>query len=116
MTNKQIKELCENLESTLVSQQNQINQDRFNIKMLRSSIELKDELIFNRNKKIKEMSDKIEQFKRLEKAQDINNSELSESISNLEFLLEKKDKEIEELKRENSILRDNIEVQKNKLK
>ena len=98
MTNKDIKKLCETLESTLVSQQNQINQDRFNIKMLRGSVELKDELILNRNKQIKEMSDKINQLERLEKSQDMNTADLLESISNLEFLLEKKNKEIEELK------------------
>ena len=98
MTNKDIKKLCETLESTLVSQQNQVNQDRFNIKMLRGSVELKDELILNRNKQIKEMSDKINQLERLEKSQDMNTADLLESISNLEFLLEKKNKEIEELK------------------
>ena len=98
MTNKDIKKLCETLESTLVSQQNQVNQDRFNVKMLRGSVELKDELILNRNKQIKEMSDKINQLERLEKSQDMNTADLLESISNLEFLLEKKNKEIEELK------------------
>ena len=98
MTNKQIKELCENLESTLVSQQNQINKDQFNIKMLRGQVELKNELIFNRNKQIKEMNDKIQGLQRFEKEQDKKISELLESNNNLQFLLDKKNEEIEELK------------------
>ena len=77
MTNKEIKKLVETLEHTLVSMQNKNNTDTFNVKMLRGKVELKDEIISNRNKQVKELSDKIQ-----------------------------------ELERENSILRDLTEVQK----
>lgn len=80
MTNKNLKELLKDLEAGLVSIQNEKNQNAFNVKMLRSQIELKNELIENRNKQIKKMQNII--------------NEKNGSIGNLEFLLERKDKHL----------------------
>ena len=105
MTNKEIKKLVENLEHTLVSMQNDRNRDSFNLKlnkdrvsMLEAKLELKSELLNNRNNQVKELSDKIQGLERIEKQNNKIISELSESNSNLEFLLEKKNQEIEILK------------------
>ena len=84
MTNKEIKELVTKLESTLVSLQNKNNTDSFNVRMLRGQVELKTEIINNRNNQVKEMQNTI--------------NEKNGSIGNLEFLLDKKNEEIEALK------------------
>ena len=105
MTNKEIKKLVENLEHTLVSMQNDRNRDSFNLKlnkdrvsMLEAKLELKSDLLNNRNNQVKELSDKIQGLERIEKQNNKIISELSESNGNLEFLLEKKNQEIEILK------------------
>ena len=81
MTNKELKQLLKDLEAGFVSIQNEKNQNAFNVKMLRSQVELKSELIENRNKQIKKMQNII--------------NEKNESIENLEFLLDKKDESIQ---------------------
>ena len=108
MTNKDIKKLVENLEHTLVSMQNDRNRDSFNLKlnkdrvaMLEAKLELKLEILNNRNNQVKEMSDKIQGLEKQVKNFDNLVNEKNESIGNLEFLIDKKNEEIELLKKTN---------------
>lgn len=108
MTNKDIKKLVENLEHTLVSMQNDRNRDAFNLKlnkdrvaMLEAKLELKLEILNNRNNQVKEMSDKIQGLEKQVKNFDNLVNEKNESIGNLEFLIDKKNEEIELLKKTN---------------
>lgn len=101
MTNKEIKKLVENLESTLVSMQNDRNRDSFNLKlksdkisMLEAKLELKSELLLNRNKQVRDLSDKIQRLEREIETKSKQIENFTESVSNLEFLLDKKDREI----------------------
>jgi len=80
MTNKNLKELLKDLEAGLVSIQNEKNQNAFNVKMLRSQVETKSELVESRNKTIKRMQNII--------------NEKNGIIGNLEFLLERKDQHL----------------------
>lgn len=71
MTNKDIKKLVENLEHTLVSMQNDRNRDAFNLKlnkdrvaMLEAKLELKLEILNNRNNQVKELSNRIQELER----------------------------------------------------
>lgn len=111
MTNKDIKKLVENLEHTLVSMQNDRNRDAFNLKlnrdrvsMLEAKLELKLEILNNRNNQVKEMSDKIQGLEKQVKNFDNLVNEKNESIGNLEFLIDKKNEKIESLKKEFGLL------------
>ena len=101
MTNKEIKKLVETLEHTLVSLQNQNNQNDFNIKMLRGKVELKDEIILNRNKQVTKLNQQIQILEKQVKNFDTLVNEKNGSIGNLEFLIQKKDEEIKLLKKTN---------------
>ena len=98
MSNKEIKKLVETLEHTLVSLQNQNNQNDFNIKMLRGKVELKDEIILNRNKQVSKLNQQIQILEKQVKRREALINEKNGSIENLEFLLNKKDEEINQRK------------------
>ncbi len=71
--------------------------------MLNGKIELKDEILFNRNRQVRELSEKLEDIKKFKVNKlESKRADLLESIDNLTFLLDKKDKEISSLK--NSII------------
>ena len=55
MTNKEIKELMRTIESTLVSKQNQIQRDKFNINLKNQKIETLEIQVQTRNERISEL-------------------------------------------------------------
>jgi len=62
MTNKEIKELIKTIESTLVSKQNQIQRDKFNINLKNQQIETLEVKVEIREKRISELLTYIEEL------------------------------------------------------
>jgi len=60
MTNKEIKELIKTIESTLVSKQNQIQRDKFNINLKNQQIETLEVKVQIRDTRISELLTYIE--------------------------------------------------------
>ena len=82
MTNKQIKTLLADLESTLVSQQNQINRNKFNDKY-------KNSLLISANVKVERLEDEninlneeIDEISSIVKAEDLTDTEKIKLIKN----------------------------------
>lgn len=82
MTNKQIKTLLSDLESTLVSQQNQINRNKFNDKY-------KNGLIVSANVKVERLEDEninlneeIDEISSIVGAEDLTDAEKIKLIKN----------------------------------
>jgi len=82
MTNKQIKTLLSDLESTLVSQQNQINRNKFNDKY-------KNGLIVSANVKVERLEDEninlneeIDEISSIVGAEDLTDTEKIKLIKN----------------------------------
>jgi len=62
MTNKEIKELIKTIESTLVSKQNQIQRDKFNINLKNQQIETLEVKVQIRDNRISELLTYIEEL------------------------------------------------------
>lgn len=62
MTNKEIKELLKTIESTLVSKQNQIQRDKFNINLKNQKIGTLEIQVQTRNERISELLSYIEEL------------------------------------------------------
>ena len=62
MTNKEIKELIKTIESTLVSKQNQIQRDKFNINLKNQQIETLEIKVQRRDERISELLGYIEEL------------------------------------------------------
>ena len=62
MTNKEIKELLKTIESTLVSKQNQIQRDKFNINLKNQKIDTLEIQVHTRNERISELLSYIEEL------------------------------------------------------
>lgn len=62
MTNKEIKELLKTIESTLVSKQNQIQRDKFNINLKNQKIDTLEIQVQTRNERISELLSYIEEL------------------------------------------------------
>lgn len=59
MTNKEIKELLNTIEHTIVSKQNEVQRNRFNLKLYKDRIELLEAKLLARDEKIKELENKL---------------------------------------------------------